>query len=697
MEGPARRAAARRCGSRCAADPRSARRASCGPSRSTVRSSSRLVSSTGIKVALVSVPVDRSIATMLTLSIVARLPLAMFSIGLLVHAQHLTGSFAAAGLVTAAYAVALGVGGPLLGRVVDRRGQTLVLLAPRRLGRAARRRSRSLPVGIALPVVVALAAGIGFATPPVGACVRTLLSDPRAFAVEASAVELTWVFGPPLALGAGALFSTGAALAGAGAVLVGGTLVFAAHPGLARLAPGAEGARAAARCAAPRCGRWRSSCSRSASSSARSRSASRRRARRSARPRPPARCWASGASAPCSAACSPPAPPGPCVTKRPARRDERHTRRAVARSPRPSARSPPPPARSSPPSAASPRPSARFRSVPRLPALLIGLTAGHLALAFAASNVYALAAVLFLAGAAIAPTYSTVYALVERAAPAGTVTEAFAWLATAVAVGAAGGRGGRGDAGRARRPDRRLRRSRARPGRTALIATVVALRYGPGVVDVLIDADTIRSPELRHEIPVAVLDPFLYGERDGVAFAATSPLDAEMIAAARPDLRQLDVFGDLGLRELLGGGEAAARGAARDPRARVPRARRRARRGAAGVPARDRRGAARGRDRAARRPRPVRGPPAPQERGRAGRHPPRHPRRRAGARRGRRALRSPHAQRSARPHLRAPGRDRARRGRGPGDRARRVHRRQRPAGRDAATAPAAGRSRPARP
>ena len=52
----------------------------------------------------------------------------MLSIGLLVHAQHLTGSFAAAGLVAGAYAVALGVGGPLLGRLVDRRGQTPVLL-----------------------------------------------------------------------------------------------------------------------------------------------------------------------------------------------------------------------------------------------------------------------------------------------------------------------------------------------------------------------------------------------------------------------------------------------------------------------------------------------------------------------------------------------------------------------------------------
>ena len=51
----------------------------------------------------------------------------------------------------------------------------------------------------------------------------------------------------------------------------------------------------------------------------------------------------------------------------------------------------------------------------------------------------ALGAVLLVAGAAIAPTYAAVYALVDDAAPAGTVTEAFAWLATAIAIGAAAG------------------------------------------------------------------------------------------------------------------------------------------------------------------------------------------------------------------------------------------------------------------
>jgi Xaa-Pro aminopeptidase len=37
----------------------------------------------------------------------------------------------------------------------------------------------------------------------------------------------------------------------------------------------------------------------------------------------------------------------------------------------------------------------------------------------------------------------------------------------------------------------------------------------PAVPDVLIYGDTMRSPELRHEVPVAIPDPFLYLERDG--------------------------------------------------------------------------------------------------------------------------------------------------------------------------------------
>ena len=51
---------------------------------------------------------------------------------------------------------------------------------------------------------------------------------------------------------------------------------------------------------------------------------------------------------------------------------------------------------------------------------------------------------LLVAGAAIAPTEASLYAMVDNAAPDGTITEAFAWLATAMAVGGAVGAAGAG-------------------------------------------------------------------------------------------------------------------------------------------------------------------------------------------------------------------------------------------------------------
>jgi MFS family permease len=55
-----------------------------------------------------------------------------------------------------------------------------------------------------------------------------------------------------------------------------------------------------------------------------------------------------------------------------------------------------------------------------------------------------LGAVLLLAGAAIAPAEASVNAMVDDAAPPGTTTEAFAWLASAIAVGSALGAGAAG-------------------------------------------------------------------------------------------------------------------------------------------------------------------------------------------------------------------------------------------------------------
>ena len=162
----------------------------------------------------------------------------MLAISLLVHTVHLTGSYATAGIVSGVNAVALGIGGPLLGKLVDRRGQTGVLVVGGCSAGALLCAVAALPVGAPAAVLVVLAAAIGLAMPPLGACMRSLLPSlvhdasaaPAVYAVETSAVELTWVVGPPLALGIAALLSTGFALAVAGALLAGGTALFAAQP-----------------------------------------------------------------------------------------------------------------------------------------------------------------------------------------------------------------------------------------------------------------------------------------------------------------------------------------------------------------------------------------------------------------------------------------------------------------------------------
>jgi Xaa-Pro aminopeptidase len=68
--------------------------------------------------------------------------------------------------------------------------------------------------------------------------------------------------------------------------------------------------------------------------------------------------------------------------------------------------------------------------------------------------------------------------------------------------------------------------------------------------DVLIHAATLLSPELRREIAAPIVDPFLYGERDGRPFAVVSVLDEQAIRAARPEVEILDPL-SLGMTELL--------------------------------------------------------------------------------------------------------------------------------------------------
>ena len=61
--------------------------------------------------------------------------------------------------------------------------------------------------------------------------------------------------------------------------------------------------------------------------------------------------------------------------------------------------------------------------------------------------------------------------------------------------------------------------------------------------DVLIFADSETSPELRHEVPVLVPDPFLYAEKDGKKVTSSTSFEVERLAAAGIEAHALEEFG----------------------------------------------------------------------------------------------------------------------------------------------------------
>jgi Xaa-Pro aminopeptidase len=56
---------------------------------------------------------------------------------------------------------------------------------------------------------------------------------------------------------------------------------------------------------------------------------------------------------------------------------------------------------------------------------------------------------------------------------------------------------------------------------------------------ILICGDTLRSPELRHEVPLGIGDPFLYLETNGRRAVLTNVLEVDRIAQQAPELERL--------------------------------------------------------------------------------------------------------------------------------------------------------------
>ena len=183
--------------------------------------------------------------------LVAALPIGMSTLAVVVFVQRQTGSYAAAGLVAGALALGTAAGTPVLGRLVDRAGQAAVLLpcalcSPLALLAVVALGSADAPVA----AIVAAAFATGASSPPVLSCLRSmwpalLRGDGglirTGLAVDALLLEAAFIAGPLVAAALVAAFSPQSAIVVAAAGTMIGTASFVAASPL-RGTSGAAGA-----------------------------------------------------------------------------------------------------------------------------------------------------------------------------------------------------------------------------------------------------------------------------------------------------------------------------------------------------------------------------------------------------------------------------------------------------------------------
>ncbi|OLT48418.1 MFS transporter [Saccharomonospora sp. CUA-673] len=179
-------------------------------------------------------------------SIFARLPIAMIGIAALLYVQHETGTFAVAGLVSAAVLVGVAFGSVVQGRIIDRFGPTRPLLVVTALFVAA---LTLLVVTIELhapvPVMIACGVALGLFQPATGSASRALWARlvpagparEAAFSYEAISMETFFILGPGLAGLLIALPWPGTGLVIGGVCMAVGSVVFALSPAVREWGP----------------------------------------------------------------------------------------------------------------------------------------------------------------------------------------------------------------------------------------------------------------------------------------------------------------------------------------------------------------------------------------------------------------------------------------------------------------------------
>ncbi len=141
-------------------------------------------------------------------SLLGRMPIAMIGLAMLLYVRTSTGSFAIAGLVSAAVLVGVAAGSVVQGRVIDRFGPTRPLLVVTAMF-AASVAAAVLGVELRLPTGVLMGMGFltGFTEPAIGAASRSTWSRlvpagpvrQAALAYESISMEVFFILGPALA------------------------------------------------------------------------------------------------------------------------------------------------------------------------------------------------------------------------------------------------------------------------------------------------------------------------------------------------------------------------------------------------------------------------------------------------------------------------------------------------------------------
>jgi len=180
------------------------------------------------------------VARLLGAAVLARMPIGIDSLAMVLFVRAETGSFARAGLVAAAFGLGVGFSAPVLGRLIDRRGHARVMLPLAGLHAASLGALVALGLaGAPTGALVACGLAAGISVPPVGSVVRPLLAGlldddagllPTAYALDGIAIELVFVTGPLLTAAIVVVASPAVALLVACGFVVLGTIVLVTAP-----------------------------------------------------------------------------------------------------------------------------------------------------------------------------------------------------------------------------------------------------------------------------------------------------------------------------------------------------------------------------------------------------------------------------------------------------------------------------------